>query len=160
LHGKADMAFVNPALTPAIFPEQSVIQLPGIFHSAREATLVYNDLVAAQAFHDLDGLIVIGAIANHPLMVHSRTPVTSLADLKGKQLRVSNGIEAATLKAFGAVPAVMPINEVTDAISHGTLDGATVPPGPLFEFGIARVANFHYFLPLGAAPLLIVMNAQ
>jgi TRAP-type C4-dicarboxylate transport system substrate-binding protein len=160
LQGTADIAFVNPGLTPARFPEQAVMQLPGMFRSAREATLVYNELMSERAFRDLDGFIVIGAVANYPLVPHMRPPITSLADLKGKRLRAANAFEASALKSFGAVPALTPINEVTDAISRGELDGATVPLGPLFEFGIARVASNHYLLPFGASPLLILMNAK
>jgi TRAP-type C4-dicarboxylate transport system substrate-binding protein len=154
----ADIAFINPALTPARFPEQAVMQLPGVFSSAREATLVYNRLIQRGAFRDLSPFVVIGAVANYPLIIHARPAVTSLSDLKGKRLRASNMIEALTLKSFGAIPSPTPINEITDAISHGTLDGATVPPGPLFEFGVARLASYHYLLPLGAAPLLVLMN--
>lgn len=160
LRGTADIAFVNPGLTPARFPEQAVMQLPGMFRSAREATLVYNDLMRAGAFRDLDGYVVIGAVANYPLVLHTRPPLTSLLDLKGKRLRAGNLLEASALKWFGAIPAQVPINEVTDAISRGELDGATVPLGPLFEFGIARVASNHYLLPFGASPLLLLMNAK
>jgi len=147
----ADIAFVNPALTPTRFPEQAVMQLPGVFSSAREATLVYNRLIQMDAFRDLSAFVVIGAVANYPLIIHARAAVTSLSDLKGKRLRASNMIEAVTLKSFGVIPSPTPINEITDAISHGTLDGATVPPGPLFEFGVARLAGYHYLLSLGAA---------
>jgi TRAP-type C4-dicarboxylate transport system substrate-binding protein len=58
------------------------------------------------------------------------------------------------------VPTLMPINEVTDAISRDAIDGATVPPGALFEFGIARVAHNHFLLRLGGAPLLLLMNKR
>src|SRR5215469_13654211 len=58
----ADIAFVNPALTPARFPEQAVMQLPGVFNSVREATLVYTRLVRMGAFRDLSPFVVIGAI--------------------------------------------------------------------------------------------------
>jgi len=35
-----------------------------------------------------------------------------------------------------------------------------VPPVTLVEFGIARVAKYHYLMPLGVVPLLIIMNKQ
>lgn len=158
--GAVDIAFVNPALTPGRFPDQQAMQLPGMFRSVREATLVYNTLMSARAFGDLDKFVVIAALVNHPLIVHSRPPLASLADFRGKRLRASNVIDANVLKKFGAIPSLTPIHEITDAISRGILDGATTPFGPLFEFGIARLANYHYLLPLGAAPLLILMNRE
>jgi TRAP-type transport system periplasmic protein len=115
-------------------------------------------MIETGCFDDLKPFTVIGAFANYPLVIHTKPKVTSLAELKGKRLRVNNTLEADTLKSLGVVPVLMPINEITDAISGGVIDGATVPPGPLFEFGIARVASYHYVLPLGAAPLLVLMN--
>ena len=158
LQGVADIAFVNPGLTVDKFPEQQVVQMPGLFRSATDATRAYNGMIEAGAFDDLKPFHVIVGFANYPLVIHTKPKVTSLAELKGKRLRVNNLLEADTLKSVGVIPTLMPINEVTDAISHDQLDGATVPPGPLFEFGIARVASYHYVLPLGAAPLLVLMN--
>ncbi len=158
--GTADIAFVNPSLTPDAFPDQSVMQLPGLFRSAREATLVYTNLTQRGVFEHLAGFVVIAAFVNHPLTIHTRPQVKSLADLVGKRLRVNNAVEGQALNRLGALPQPMAINEVADAISRGALDGATVPPGALFEFGIARVASNHYLLQLGGAPLLLLMNKQ
>src|SRR5215510_11589446 len=150
LQGVADIAFVNPGLTVDKFPEQQVVQMPGLFRSATDATRAYNGMIEAGAFDDLKPFHVIVGFANYPLVIHTKPKVTSLAELKGKRLRVNNLLEADTLKSVGVIPTLMPINEVTDAISRGQIDGATVPPGPVFEFGIARVASYHYVLPLGA----------
>ena len=37
LSGDADIAWINPALTPEQFPDNSVIELPGLFRDANEA---------------------------------------------------------------------------------------------------------------------------
>ena len=47
LDGSADLAFVVPGYTPVHFPDNEVIELPGLFKNIREATLVYTGLVAA-----------------------------------------------------------------------------------------------------------------
>jgi len=158
LQGTVDIAFVTPGLTPDKFPDQQVMQLPGLFRSATEATQVHNAMIEAGAFEDLKPFKVIAGFVNYPLPIHTKPRVTSLAELKGKRIRVNNAIEAKVLNALDALPQVMPINEVTDAMSHGQLDGAGVPLGPLFEFGMARLASYHYLLSLGAAPLLVLMN--
>jgi TRAP-type C4-dicarboxylate transport system substrate-binding protein len=160
LRGDADIALVNPGLTPDRFPDQAMMQLPGIFRSSREATLAYNALVGADAFHDLNGFLVIGALVNYPLILHTRPPVTSIADLKGKRLRVSSTIEGDALRSLGAIALVTPINEVESAMGRDMLDGAIVPPGSAFDFGIARVASYHYLISFGATPLLLMMNAN
>jgi TRAP-type transport system periplasmic protein len=158
--GVADMAWINPNLTPDRFPDNEVIQFPGLFRDLREATLVYTRLVAAGALCGYDEFFVIAAGANFPLMIHTRGPVEQLAELRGKILRVNNLVEGSALKAIGVTPVLMPINEVALAIGRGTIDGATMPANALFAYGVSRITRFHFAAPLGAAPLAFVMNRK
>jgi TRAP-type C4-dicarboxylate transport system substrate-binding protein len=158
--GTADIAFVVPGYTPELFPDNMVIELPGMFRDIREATLVYTSLVAANTLRGYDDLVVIGAFATEPESVHTRPPVLSLEDLKGKRIRANNSAQAAALESLGVVAVQMPINQASSAISSGRIVGATVSPAPLIEFGISRVATHHYLLGIGAAPLAVVMNRK
>ncbi|HEY6257426.1 MAG TPA: TRAP transporter substrate-binding protein DctP [Xanthobacteraceae bacterium] len=160
LDGVADMAWINPSLTLERFPDNDVLEFPGLFRDLREATFVYTRLVAAGALRGYDDFFVIAAGANFPLMIHTRPPIASLPDLRGKILRVNNLIEGNALKALGITPVIMPINEVALAIGRGTIDGATMPANALFAYGVSRITRFHYAAPLGAAPLAFVMNRK
>ena len=158
LDGTADMAWVNPSLTPERFPDNDVLEYPGLFRDLKEASLVYTRVVAS--LRGYEDFFVIAALANFPLMVHTRPPIASLADLRGKILRVNNLVEGDALKAIGITPVLIPINEVALAIGRGTLDGATMPPNALFAYGVSRITRFHYVAPLGAAPLAFLMNRK
>ncbi len=158
LDGVADMAWVNPSLTPDRFPDNDVLEFPGLFRDMKEVTLVYSRLAAAGALRGYGDFFVISAVANFQLMIHTRPAIGSLADLRGKILRVNNLIEGNTLKAIGITPVVIPINEVALAIGRGTIDGATMSPNSLFAYGVSRITRFHYDAPLGAAPLAFLMN--
>jgi TRAP-type C4-dicarboxylate transport system substrate-binding protein len=158
LDGVADMAWVNPSLTPERFPDNDVLEFPGLFRNLKEASLVYTRLVAS--LRGYEDFFVIAALANFPLMVHTRPPIASLTDLRGKILRVNNLVEGDALKAIGITPVIIPINEVALAIGRGTLDGATMPPNALFAYGVSRITRFHYVAPLGAAPLAFLMNRK
>jgi TRAP-type C4-dicarboxylate transport system substrate-binding protein len=160
LDGIADMAWVNPSLTPDRFPDNDVMEFPGLFRDLKEATLVYMRVVASGALRGYEDFFVIAAVANFPLMIHTRSPIKSLPDLRGKILRVNNVIEGNALKAIGITPLVMPVNEVALAIGRGTIDGATLPPNALFAYGVSRITRFHYAAPLGAAPLAFLMNRK
>lgn len=160
LDGTADIAWVNPSLTPDLFPDNAVIELPGLFRDVREATRVYTRLVALQALQGYGDFFVVAAVGTRPLTIHMRKPIVSLEDLRGKKIRTLNRTEGAVLEALGMVPEVMPINRTAEAINQGTIDGATAPPAVLIDFGIARFTRHHYFLDLGVAPLLIVMNRK
>jgi TRAP-type C4-dicarboxylate transport system substrate-binding protein len=160
LDGKADIAFVVPGYTPDRFPDNSVVELPGLFRDTREATLVYTRLIALNALKGYEDFVVLGAYVTEPETIHSRLPIASIDDIKGKKIRVNNPSEAATLEKLGAIPVPMPINQVTDAISSGAIDAAAVPRTPLSDFGIKRVATNHYFLGINGAPLALLMNRK
>jgi TRAP-type C4-dicarboxylate transport system substrate-binding protein len=160
LDGVADMAFVIPGMVPDRFPDNAVIELPGLYRNLREATLTYTRLIAANALKGYDDFYVIGAFASELESIHTRPPVTSLASLKGKKIRVNNPIESIVLEKLGMQPVMMPVNAISEAISSGSIDGAAVPASMLFEFGIARVASYHYSLPISPAPLALMMNRR
>jgi TRAP-type C4-dicarboxylate transport system substrate-binding protein len=160
LDGVADMAFVITGMVPDRFIDNKVIELPGLYRSLREATLTYTRLIAANALKGYDEFFVIGAYGSEPESVHARPPVTSLASLNGKKIRSNNPTESGVLERLGMQAVVMPVNMTSEAISSGEIDGAAVPASMLFEFGIARVATYHYALAISPAPLALLMNRK
>ena len=85
LDDTADIAFVIPGYTSDRFADDAVIELPGEFLTLREATLVVSRLVAANLLKEFEDFHVIGAYASDPQDIHTRPPIASLADLKGKK---------------------------------------------------------------------------
>lgn len=160
LDGVADMAWVIASYTPGRFQENEVFELPGLFRDLRESTLVFTRLVNGGKIKGYDDFFAVGLFGTAPYSLHSRTPLNSIADIKGKKIRVSGAMEGETLKALGAVPIGMPVTEVPEAISRGTIDGTTSHPAPLFDFGIARVTSAHFFTRLGVVPLAMLMNRK
>ena len=103
---------------------------------------------------------VIGALGASPSAIHTRPAVVSYKDLKGKKIRATNATEADTLRALGAASVLMPVNEAAEAIARGTIDGTTMQPQPMIDFGISRVVTYHYFGRVGVVPLGVVMNRK
>ncbi|MBW4092642.1 MAG: TRAP transporter substrate-binding protein DctP [Proteobacteria bacterium] len=160
LDGVADIAFVIPGVTPGRFPDNEVMDLPGLFGSLREATLVYTALIQQHVLRGFENYHVIGAMATSPFEIDSRSKVTSLTDRKGKKIRVTNASQALTLKELGAVPILMPVDEVPEAIERGTIDGSTEFPGAMYDFGIDRVTRYDFFLNVGVSSLTLLMNRK
>jgi TRAP-type C4-dicarboxylate transport system substrate-binding protein len=156
--GIADFGFIIPGYTPDQFTDNGVIELPGMFKGLREATLVYNRLVASSALSGYEDLVVIGAYATDAEVFHTRAPVAKLDDLKGMKLRTNNPMEAAAVAKLGMSGFHLPINQIAQAIGSGKIDGALLPPMATFEYGISRIATHHYMLPTSTAPLAFVMN--
>jgi len=160
LDGTADIVYVVQPYEIDSFPDASVIALPGLYRDGREATFAFTRLVASGIMQGFKNFYVIGTVASEPESIHSRPPMASLADLKGKRIRANNNTEIAILKLFGATPAFVPINETADAISSGRIDGAMAPPVPMMEFGIGRVAPNHYMLGASCVPLSLLMSKR
>jgi len=157
--GTADIAFVVPGYRADLFPDEAVLELPGLFQNAMEGSLVYTALTEARVLNGYDDLVVLGAFAGDPEVIHLRAPITTLDDLAGRRIRVNNPIEGATLKTLGAIPVEIPINRIAMALGSGELDGALLPMNAIiFEFGVARMAPHHYLLKTSAVPLTMVMR--
>jgi TRAP-type C4-dicarboxylate transport system substrate-binding protein len=160
LDGTADIAFVVPGYTPERFPDNSLLELPGLFRDNREASLVYTHLVADNALRGYEDFVVLGAYVTEPETIHSRLPITTIDDLKGKRIRVNNVGEAAALERLGATPVPLQVTAIAEAISSGNIDATTVPRTPLSDYGIKRVTANHYFLRTSGAPLALLMSRR
>jgi TRAP-type C4-dicarboxylate transport system substrate-binding protein len=160
LDGVADMAFAIPGVTPGRFPDNEVMDLPGLFRNMKEATLVYTRVINRDAMRGFENFFVIGAMGTPPFDIWSRAKVTSLADLKGKKIRVTNATQSLTMKQLGAVQILMPITEVAEAIGRGTIDGTTEFPGAGVDFGLDRVTKYDYRIGVGMSSLVFIMNKQ
>ena len=159
LAGTADLAYVVPGYVPKQFPDVSVLELPGLFRNEREAGLVFSRLAAADALEGYRKFFVVGAFVVGET-IHSRKPIASLADLKGQTIRANNRVVADVLRRLGAVPSLLPVNRAMEALSEGKLDGVTVATSVTTEFGFSRLTSNHYLLPLGGAPISLVMNPE
>jgi TRAP-type C4-dicarboxylate transport system substrate-binding protein len=160
LSGDADIAWINPALTPEQFPDNSVIELPGLFRDANEAAHVYTRIAGSGSLRGCEDFFLIAALSTEPLTIHMRSSIASLDDLKGKRIRTGRQTEVAVLRALGMEPVMMPINQVADAINSGAIDGASASFEVLIDFGISRFTTYHYRLDLGTVPLAIIMNRK
>ncbi len=158
--GTADIAIIVPGQTPDRFGDTGVMELPGIYHDSREASLVFTRLIEAGALQGYSDFFVVGAFVSGAETIHSRKPIAANENLKGLTIRTNNRTEAAVLERLGAIPLLLAINQTTDAISRDKIDGAAFPPSMVFEFGIGRVTSNHYMIQLGGAPVALVMNRK
>ena len=156
--GAADIAYVVLGAAANEFRDHAVMELPGLFRDMPEATWVNTRLVASGILRGYEDFFVIASFATEPEGIHTRVPIASLADLRGKRIRANNPIEASALAMLGMSPVVLPIVKTPEAISRGTIDGAATALGPLLDFGLGRVVTYHYFLRLGPSVRSILMS--
>ncbi|MGN7871139.1 TRAP transporter substrate-binding protein DctP [Paracoccus sp. 22332] len=158
LDGVVDIAFVNPSLASGRFPDDQVLELPGLFKDLPQAVTVYRQLLADKALRGYEDYVVLGSMMNPNYNIVSRSKIDSFADLKGQKVRIVGPIIGQTVMALGMVPVMMPPTEIVEAMGRGTVDAATLVPAAIVDFGVDRVAENNYLIPLGNGPLTLLMN--
>lgn len=159
-NGVADAAEIPVPYTPGRITGLDVFELPNIVKNNTDHSLLTLKLIQEGDIGGLDKFVVLGTLMAGPYLIHSKTPVEKLDDLKGKRIRVSGAVQADMVKAFGAVPvANIPANQIAENLSRNLLDGALVDMGNVYNFGIQDETKYHVLnLPLGAFQVLFLMN--
>jgi len=143
------------------FPGSSIIELPFLVPNAlagsRTLWGLYADGTLADEYKDYK---VLALFVHNPGLIHTATKrVVNLADLKGLRLRVPNKTVAASLEHVGAVPVVLQVNEVMDAVKSGQIDGIVTNWGNPLQ-GFNDFMKFHTDTRLYTAAFFIVMNRE
>jgi TRAP-type C4-dicarboxylate transport system substrate-binding protein len=160
LDGVADIAYVVPSLTPGRFPDNEVMELPGLFRDIRESTLVHMALIDSGVSKSYSEYYVVAALGGIPAGIHTRTPLQGLNDIVGKKIRVAGTLQAKAMIEMGATPVLLGLPDVSDAVLRGAIDGIAIQPVPLDDSGMSRILNYHYFVGAGITPLMVIMNRR
>lgn len=127
--GAVDMGPITTAPLSSAVPEMSVFQLPYIF---RDYDHVFKALDGSDtltkyydAVLDKKGLKLIGFIAAGYRGIYGHYPINSIADIKGKKVRVQEDkILVATFKALGMISTPIAFPEVATALQTKVIDFA------------------------------------
>lgn len=125
--GVIDMNRVNAAPFNNLVPETVVLGLPFLFRDTDHMHKVLDGPVGEEilAAFEPHGLIGLAFYDSGARSFYTKEPVTKLADLKGKKIRVQQSdLWIAMMEAFGANATPMPFGEVYSAIETGIVDGA------------------------------------
>ncbi|SIS54935.1 TRAP transporter substrate-binding protein DctP [Neptunomonas antarctica] len=100
------------------------------------------------------GLFYVGPIQHDSNVIHSKKPITSLADLKGMKIRLPGGMVAEVFQKFGVSSVSLPGSDIFPALEKGTIDAADfVGPAVNWELGFAQVTDYLAFGPPGMTSL-------
>jgi TRAP-type C4-dicarboxylate transport system substrate-binding protein len=70
---------------------------------------------------------ILGTWVHGPGMLHVNKEVLSPADMEGMKIRGGSRTINTLLEEMGATPVGMPVPAVSEALSKGVIDGATIP---------------------------------
>lgn len=157
-NGVADVTWVLPSYTAGQFPEMSLFELPFLFRTAEEASIVGWKLHEAGLLTGFDGVHVIGIFATEPNALFMEDPIAGLEDLSGKKIRSAGAIQAKWLEEFGASPQALSSAEYNEALNRGTIDGVIQGWTGMNTFKSFPLVSQAVEVPAGTIPFLLLMN--
>jgi TRAP-type mannitol/chloroaromatic compound transport system substrate-binding protein len=107
-------------------------------------------LELARQMHEPHNIRYVGPVQHDLNIIHSRVPIRSFEDFRGKRLRMPGGIIGDVFAAAGAKTVVTAPDQIYPALANGSLDAADfVGPAVNFELGYANVAKYIIMGPPG-----------
>ena len=157
ISGMADIGNFAMSYQPGRFPVSEAVDLPMGFTSARAASLTLFDLVEKYNPKEFAAVKVLTLFTCPPTNFMTKTPVKSLADLKGIELRVA-GTNAEVVKRLGGIPVAMPQSETPEAIQKGVVKGMVSSMEILKDFKFAAYTPYATVANLPVVSFAVVMN--
>jgi TRAP-type C4-dicarboxylate transport system substrate-binding protein len=157
MSGVADIGCFCPSYLPGRFPVSEAIDLPLGFANAKVSSLIYLDMVEKYKPKEFEGVKVLTVFTCSTANIMSKTPVRSLSDLKGMELRVA-GTGADVVKRLGGTPVAMPQSETPDAIQKGVVKGIVSSMEILKDFNFADSCRFATIVNTHVVSFAVVMN--
>jgi TRAP-type C4-dicarboxylate transport system substrate-binding protein len=139
--GISDVGMSVFAYTRGKFPLSEVIDLPLGIKSGLVATRLINEYYHKFKPKELDGVKVMFLHAHGPGLLHSKTAVNKLEDVKGMKIRCT-GLATKIVSALGGTPVAMPMGETYDALSRGVVGASMAPQESLNTWKWGEVVKF------------------
>ncbi len=105
--------------------------------------------IARELFAKFD-MFYVGHIQHGPNIIHSKVPIRSIDDFKGRKMRVPGGMVAELFSAAGAKTTLLPGSEIFAALEKETIDVADyVGPAINYALGFHQVTKYISMGPAG-----------
>jgi TRAP-type C4-dicarboxylate transport system substrate-binding protein len=162
LDGRAEIGPVLASYLTDVLLEMGPLELPFMTHSMEEHKKAafalrgfYSEMLAKK------GLKLIAMSTWPSQQIFSTMPIRTVADWKGKKIRVYGADSANLARTLGAAPVNIAFGEVYSALEKKTVDGAMTSATnaePMKFFEVAKFLDYWYLT--GAAQEWIVVNQK
>ena len=126
--GVADIIWTLPGYTPGRYPRTEVIELPFLITDAESASRALYTLAEKYMFDtEYADMKILAMFVHGPGLIHSKTPITTPADLSGVKLRAPTRVTNMMLSSLGATTVGMPVPSVPESLSKGVIDATVLP---------------------------------
>ena len=152
--GVVDVVWTLPGNTAGRFPRVEVFELPFVMTNAEATSKAYWDHVQTNAPDEFKETHVIALHVHGPGMFHATSKfVKSPADLRGMKVRGPTRQITKMLAALGATPVGMPLPQIPDALSKGTIDACVIPWEVVPSIKVDELTKFHTEFPANGLAL-------
>ncbi len=146
--GVVDIVWTLPGNTAGRFPRIEVFELPFMMNNAEATSKAYWEYYQTQAADEFKDTHVIALQVHGPGMFHTvNKPIKSAADLRGLKMRGPTRLVTKLLGSLGATPVGMPLPQIPDALTKGTIDGAVIPWEVVPSVKVHELTKFHSEFP-------------
>jgi TRAP-type C4-dicarboxylate transport system substrate-binding protein len=161
--GQADLGWIAMSFFPGIASLSEWTMLPFIKYPSGTAAgevmwKMYDKYPNAKKQFD-DNVKVLAFPIIEPFFFQMRDKqIKTLDDIKGIKIRTVGGPQTDVLKALGASPVFMGINDVYENIDKGVIDGGLLPWEANNSYRIYEAVKYYSYCPLSCSLFVIAMN--
>ncbi|MGA8076432.1 MAG: TRAP transporter substrate-binding protein [Xanthobacteraceae bacterium] len=144
--GAIQCEVVPPEFMVGLDPRFELMAAPGLVDSLAQGQKVAQDPAVRKLMLSLGadkGLRGVGLFMSEPSDVVTRTPIRTLADFRGKKIRIfASQFQSVAFERLGITPVAMSLGDVLPAIQQGTIDGAVTGMGPIAHMHFVDAAKY------------------
>ena len=142
--GVVDIVWTLPGNTAGRFPRIEVFELPFMMNNAEATSKAYWEYVQTVAPDEFKDVQVLALHVHGPGMFHTKDKLIKTADdLRGMKVRGPTRQITKMLGYLGATPVGMPLPQIPDALSKGTIDGCVIPWEVVPSVKVHELTKFH-----------------
>ncbi|PZX15842.1 TRAP-type mannitol/chloroaromatic compound transport system substrate-binding protein [Palleronia aestuarii] len=105
---------------------------------------IARELYAAQ------GMYFVGPVQHDANLIHSKVPIRSIDDFRGRKMRMPGGMVSELFSQLGAETTVLPGSEIFPALERGTIDVADYTGAAVnYALGFSQVTDYIVMGPPG-----------
>lgn len=144
IDGVADIVWTVAGYTPGRFPQAEVFELPFIMTNAEATSRAYWEFAEANMLEtDYKDFKTLAVWVHGPGIIHSKNPITSVADLNGVKLRAPTRTTTKLFTELGATPIGMPVPAIPESLSKGVIDATVIPWEVTAALKVAELVGNH-----------------
>ncbi len=160
--GAVDIAVDIAAYYPGQFALSQIASLPFMIDDPVQGSMALWSLYESGAYGDMfDGMKMLAiSTPTAAMILTTETPVARPEDMHGLTIAASGRISPQVAQAVSAAPIDVPIYEIYQSLSRGTVDGAITYYTAIAPFSLHEVGNYYLDLPLGGSFMMVYMSQE